>query len=178
MKRTSAARRNARRAASAAGERRGRRLELALQYAAPRGGLPARSSVAAWLGSALAGGRARVTVRFVGAAEGRRLNREFRGRDYATNVLAFAYDGTGNGALTGDIVLCAPVIAREAHSGRKPLQAHYAHLTVHGLLHLRGYGHERATDAARMAAAERRILARLGFGDPYGIFPAKHGRRR
>jgi len=178
MKRTSGARRNARRAANAAGERRGRRLELALQYAAARSGLPARSSVAVWLITALAGGRARVTVRFVGAAEGRRLNREFRGHDYATNVLAFPYDGPGNGALTGDIVLCAPVIAREARGARKPLQAHYAHLTVHGLLHLRGYEHERAVDAARMAAAEKRILARLGFGDPYGTFPAKHGRQR
>src|SRR5262245_63563037 len=110
MKRTSAARRNARRAANAAGERRGR-LELALQYAAARGGLPARSSVAAWLGTALAGGRAREPVRFVGAAERRRLHREFRGRDCATSVRAFAYGGPASGALTGDIVLCAPVIA-------------------------------------------------------------------
>jgi probable rRNA maturation factor len=142
-------------------------LELALQYAAPRAGLPARASVAAWTRAALAGGRARVTVRFVGRREGRRLNREFRGRDYATNVLAFAYPGGADG-LVGDIVLCAPVVAREAQDRAKPVRAHFAHLTVHGVLHLRGYDHERSRDAARMEAEERRILGRLGFADPYG----------
>ena len=138
-----------------------------MQYAVPRTGIPARSSIAAWLGAAL-GVRARVTVRFVGAAEGRRLNREYRGRDYATNVLTFAYnDGRGR-ALEGDIVLCAPVVAREARAQRKTARAHYAHLAVHGALHLQGFDHERARDAARMEARERRIMERLGFGDPYG----------
>ena len=143
------------------------RLELAVQYAAPRRRLPARSSIASWVRAALAGRRARVTVRFVGAAEGRRLNREFRRRDRATNVLSFAYDAD-DGRLAGDIVLCAPVVAREARDRAKPLRAHYAHLTVHGALHLRGYDHSRKRDASRMEAEERRILASLGFPDPYG----------
>ncbi len=144
-----------------------RRLELAVQYAAPRRRLPARPSIASWLRAALAGRRARLTVRFVGAAEGRRLNREFRRRDRATNVLAFGY-GAPDGGLAGDIVLCAPVVAREARARAKPLRAHYAHLTVHGALHLRGYGHARRREAVRMEAEERRILAGLGFPDPYG----------
>jgi probable rRNA maturation factor len=143
------------------------RLELALQYAAPRAGLPARSSIAAWLGAALERA-ARVTVRFVGAAEGRRLNRHYRRRDYATNVLTFAYGAARGGALEGDIVLCAPVVAREARERGLPLRAHYAHLAVHGALHLQGHDHEAPRAAARMEARERRIMARLGFGDPYG----------
>lgn len=143
------------------------RLDLAVQYAAPRRRLPARSSIASWVRAALAGRRARVTVRFVGAAEGRRLNREFRRRDRATNVLSFAYDAD-DGRLAGDIVLCAPVVAREARDQAKPLRAHYAHLTVHGALHLRGYDHGRKRAAIRMEAEERRILAGLGVPNPYG----------
>jgi probable rRNA maturation factor len=111
--------------------------------------------------------RARVTVRFVGTAEGRRLNREFRRRDRATNVLAFAYPAD-DGRLAGDLVLCAPVVAREARDQAKPLRAHYAHLTIHGALHLCGHDHDRRRSAARMEAAEKRILAGLGFPDPYG----------
>jgi probable rRNA maturation factor len=143
------------------------RLELAVQYAAPRAGLPARRSIGRWLGAAMARG-ARITVRFVGAAEGRRLNRVFRGRDYPTNVLTFVYSAARGGALEGDIVLCAPVIAREARAQGVARRARYAHLAVHGALHLQGYDHERGRDAARMEARERTILARLGFGDPYG----------
>jgi len=104
----------------------------------------------------------------VGAAEGRRLNRDFRGRDYPTNVLTFVYSAARGGALEGDIVLCAPVIAREARAQGVARRARYAHLAVHGALHLQGYDHERGRDAARMEARERSILARLGFGDPYG----------
>jgi len=143
------------------------RLELAVQYAAPRAGLPARRSLARWLGAAMARG-ARITVRFVGAAEGRRLNRDFRGRDYPTNVLTFVYSAARGGALEGDIVLCAPVIAREARAQGVARRSRYAHLAVHGALHLQGYDHERGRDAARMEAREGAILARLGFGDPYG----------
>jgi probable rRNA maturation factor len=144
------------------------RLELAVQYAAPRAGLPARPSLARWLGAALAR-PARITVRFVGAAEGRRLNREYRGRDHPTNVLTFVYDGAGQRpALQGDIVLCVPVVAREARAQRLVPRARYAHLAVHGALHLQGYDHDRDRDAARMEARERSVLARLGFGDPYG----------
>jgi probable rRNA maturation factor len=98
----------------------------------------------------------------VGTAEGRLLNRSFRKRNYATNVLSFSYD-----RAHGDIVLCHPVIRREAREQRKSLAAHYAHLIVHGLLHLRGHDHARKSDAARMERTEIRILRRLGFGDPY-----------
>jgi probable rRNA maturation factor len=143
------------------------RLELAVQYAVPRAGLPARRSIAAWIHAALER-RARVTVRFVGAAEGRRLNRDYRGRDYPTNVLTFVYDGAPRGALEGDIVLCAPVVAREARARVLDRRAHFAHLAVHGALHLQGYDHQRAGEAARMEARERRIMERLGLGDPYG----------
>jgi probable rRNA maturation factor len=144
------------------------RLELAVQYAAPRAGLPARASLVCWLGAAL-GRTARITVRFVGAAEGRRLNRDYRGRDYPTNVLTFVYDGARPGpALQGDIVFCVPVVAREARAQRLPPRARYAHLAVHGALHLQGYDHERDRDALRMEARERAILTRLGFDDPYG----------
>ena len=104
-----------------------------MQYAVPRRGVPSAAALRRW--AALAPVDA--TVRIVGAREGRSLNRRFRGRDYATNVLSFPY---GNGA--GDLVLCHPVIAREARAQGKTLPAHYAHLVLHGLLHLRGYRHE------------------------------------
>ena len=107
---------------------------------------------------------AAVTVRYVGEAEGRRLNREFRGKDYATNVLTFVY---ADDPLAGDLVICAPVVAREAKEQGKEVAARHAHLLVHGLLHLQGFDHERSTDAKRMEARERAILERLGFPDPY-----------
>jgi probable rRNA maturation factor len=107
-------------------------------------------------------GFADVTLRVVGGAEGRALNRAFRRRDYATNVLSFPYD-----ARRGDVVLCHPVIAREAGEQGKRLRDHYAHLVVHGMLHLRGHDHRRAAEAARMERAEIRILRRLGVDDPY-----------
>jgi len=111
--------------------------------------------------------KADVTVRYVAEAEGRRLNREFRGKDYATNVLSFPYDAP-RGAVAGDLVICAPVVAREARAQGKSAEAHHAHLVVHGMLHLRGYDHERgAAQAKRMEALEKRILAALGFPDPY-----------
>jgi len=105
-----------------------------------------------------------ITLRVVGAAEGRVLNRTFRRRDYPTNVLSFGYSRT-----QGDIVLCHPVIAREARAQGKTLAAHYAHLVVHGVLHLSGYVHARAAQARRMERRETRLLARLGFGDPYAV---------
>jgi probable rRNA maturation factor len=105
-----------------------------------------------------------VTLRIVGSREARLLNRSFRRRDYATNVLSFPY-----GEAQGDVVLCHPVIAREARAQDKTLRAHYAHLVVHGLLHLRGYDHNRKQESARMARAEIRVLRRLGFGDPYEL---------
>lgn len=105
-----------------------------------------------------------ITVRIVGEAEGRRLNAAFRKKSHATNVLSFAY-----GKDRGDVVLCHPVIAREARAQGKTIAAHYAHLVVHGLLHLRGYRHERKAEALRMERAEIRFLRRVGFGNPYTV---------
>jgi probable rRNA maturation factor len=129
-----------------------------VQYAVPRRGVPAAASFRRWARSARG-----VTLRIVGAQEGRRLNATFRNRRKATNVLSFPY---GNG--TGDVVLCHPVIAREAREQRKAIAAHYAHLVVHGILHLRGHDHMKRRDAARMEREEVRILRRLGFENPYG----------
>lgn len=108
---------------------------------------------------------ANVTLRIVDGYEGRALNRRYRGRDYATNVLTFVYDD--GVSLAGDIVLCAPVVAREAREQHKTQQAHYAHLVIHGMLHLQGYDHERNEDAARMEAREIALLRALGIEDPY-----------
>ncbi len=149
-----------------------RRLQLVVQYAVgDRNDLPDRSQLRRWAQAALMQ-HAEVTLRFVDEDEGRSLNRDYRGKDYATNVLTFAYAPPSRltshaSALSGDIVLCAPVIAREALEQHKPLQAHYAHLVVHGLLHLQGYDHEHEREATAMEAVESFILRRLGFPDPY-----------
>jgi probable rRNA maturation factor len=140
------------------------RLALTVQYALEKDGLPTRSQLRAWAKSALLRD-VMVTVRLVDAGEGRMLNRQYRGRDGATNVLTFTYDGTG--PLSGDIALCVPVIEREAREQHKNLQAHYAHLVVHGMLHLQGYGHEKAADARVMEALEAEIVTGLGYADPY-----------
>jgi probable rRNA maturation factor len=108
---------------------------------------------------------ASVTLRFVGGRESRALNARYRGRDRATNVLTFVYDD--GVSLAGDIVLCAPVVAKEARAQRKTQRAHYAHLVIHGMLHLQGYDHERDDDAARMEAREITLLRELGFANPY-----------
>nr|WP_028874713.1 rRNA maturation RNase YbeY [Tepidiphilus margaritifer] len=129
--------------------------------------VPPRAEVLRWARAALQKGEAQVTVRFVDAEEGRELNRRFRGKDYATNVLSFVYDVPEEAGLMGDLVLCAPVVAREAAEQGKPLEAHYAHLIVHGMLHLQGYDHEDEAQAAEMEALERDVLGRLGFPDPY-----------
>ena len=139
------------------------RLALTVQYAVERSGLPARSSIEKWTSIALIR-PAELTVRFVATLEARALNRVYRGRDYATNVLSFVYR---NEPLAGDIVLCAPVVAREARAQRCSPRAHYAHLIVHGLLHLQGHDHERAYDAQKMESLEAAILAKLGYPDPY-----------
>ena len=125
--------------------------------------IPADARLRSWARAALRRD-AQVTLRYVAEAEGRRLNREFRGRDHATNVLTFVYSTK---PLAGDVVICAPVVAREARAQGKDLRAHHAHLLVHGLLHLQGYDHEREGEALRMEGRERRILRRLGFEDPY-----------
>jgi len=142
-----------------------RRLALAIQRASRARHIPPDRRLAAWARAALSR-PASVTLRFVAEAEGRRLNRAFRGRDHATNVLTFVYEPRAR-TLAGDVVICAPVVAREARAQGKSAEAHYAHLLVHGLLHLQGYDHERAADAARMERREKAVLARLGFADPY-----------
>lgn len=144
----------------------GPRLELVVQRASRAAHIPADARLRAWARAALAR-QATVTLRYVAEAEARRLNREFRGKDYATNVLTFIYDDAPRGTVAGDIVICAPVVAREARARALEPAAHHAHLLVHGLLHLQGYDHERDGDAARMERRERAVLRRLGFGDPY-----------
>lgn len=128
--------------------------------------MPSRPRLRAWAKAALLDD-ARVTLRFVGAREGRALNRTYRGRDYATNVLSFAYPEFR--PLAGDIVLCAPVIAKEAREQRKSLEAHYAHLVVHGMLHLQGFDHQHNREAATMETLETEIVTALGYADPYGV---------
>jgi len=110
-----------------------------------------------------------VTFRIVNEAEGRSLNHAYRRRDYATNVLTFVYDDAR--PLSGDVVLCAPVVSREARAQGKTLTAHYAHLVIHGMLHLQGYDHEKNSEARVMEGRETAIMAGLGFGDPYGSEP-------
>ena len=127
---------------------------------APSAALLRRFALAALQTSAPA--RSEITLRVTGAAEARKLNGKYRTKKYPTNVLSFSY-----GAGRGDVVLCHPVIAKEARRQGKRLRAHYAHLVVHGILHLRGHDHLRKSDAARMERTEVRILRRLGFGDPY-----------
>jgi probable rRNA maturation factor len=128
-------------------------------------GLPRRPTLRRW--AQIAQERdLTVTLRFVGQREGRRLNARFRGREYATNVLTFVYDDVD--PLAGDIVLCVPVLAREASSQGKTLRAHCAHLVIHGMLHLQGYDHQRRADAARMEARETALLRALRYPDPYG----------
>jgi probable rRNA maturation factor len=144
-------------------------LELSIQYAVARDALPTRAQFRQWAKAALAHA-AQATLRLVDANEGRQLNRDYRGKDYATNVLTFEYgpaDDSDSAPLSGDIVLCAPVVAREAAEQGKPLAAHYAHLTVHGVLHLQGYDHEDEAEAAVMEALESFVMMRLGFPDPY-----------
>jgi probable rRNA maturation factor len=152
-------------------------LDVSVGYAVPRAGLPAATSFRKWIAAALAGRirEADLAVRVVGSKEGRALNRHYRGKDYATNVLSFPADVADDikmpkgvkMPLLGDLVLCAPVIAREAREQKKPLSAHYAHLTVHGALHLLGWNHEDDTDAECMERLEREILGGLGVEDPY-----------
>ena len=143
-------------------------LTLSLQFAREAAGhravLP-RHAVARWLRHALAAD-AEIAVRIVGEDEGRQLNRDFRGKDYATNVLTFDYARAP--VVAADLVLCAPVVEREAREQGKALPAHYAHLLVHGALHAQGWDHETsAADAEAMEARETAILRALGFADPY-----------
>ncbi len=140
-------------------------LSLSLQFAdaSHRAELP-RHKVQRWMRAALEL-PGEITVRIVGAEEGQALNREYRGKDYATNVLTFDY--SHEPVVSADLVLCAPVVAREAAEQGISLQAHYAHLLVHGTLHAQGYDHEQDDEAACMEARESEILLGLGHADPY-----------
>ena len=146
-----------------------KRLDLSVQYACNREGLPLRADFVRWARAALVGG-GQITIRLVDAEEGRELNREYRGKDYATNVLSFPYE-TGP-LVMGDLVICPAVVAQEAAEQNKPLAAHYAHMTVHGMLHLQGWDHENDDDAQDMENEERKLLAALGYPDPYPDSPA------
>jgi probable rRNA maturation factor len=146
-----------------------KRLNLSVQYACNTSDLPLRPQLRRWARAALdvdgkRGGQ--ITVRLVDADEGRELNRAWRGKDYATNVLSFPYEQEP--ILCGDLVICPAVVEREAGEQNKSCDAHYAHLVVHGVLHLQGYDHETGNKEAQlMEDKERLILAALGYADPY-----------
>ncbi|MBA2690345.1 MAG: rRNA maturation RNase YbeY [Burkholderiales bacterium] len=142
-------------------------LKLAIQYVLPANELPIRSQFRRWVRAALERD-AEITLRVVDEAEGRALNRQYRGKDYATNVLSFAYGAPAPGLpLLADIVLCAPVLAREAKEQGKLLFDHYAHLTIHGVLHVQSYDHGNAKQAEIMEVREVEILSQLGVSNPY-----------
>jgi probable rRNA maturation factor len=148
-------------------------LSLSVGYAARRAGVPAPASFRRWVEAALRGARRRkateLSIRIVDTAEGRALNRDYRGKDYATNVLSFPAElppGVDL-PLIGDLAICAPVVAREAAEQGKDPRDHWAHMTVHGVLHLLGYDHIEDAEAEAMEALETRILAGLGIADPY-----------
>jgi len=141
-----------------------------VQIATRRTGVPHARSFARWANAALVAGASRnraqateLTIRVVGAAESRRLNRTWRGKDKPTNVLSF----TADAPVLGDLAICAPVVAREAREQGKTPATHWAHMVVHGVLHLLGYDHENDRDAERMEARETKILAQLGMPNPY-----------
>jgi len=143
---------------------------VTVQIATRRAGVPHARNFARWAQAAFAGAATRrvptaaeLTIRVVGAAESRKLNRTWRGKDKPTNVLSF-----GSEHDVGDLAICAPVVAREAREQGKQPAAHWAHMVVHGVLHLLGYDHENDRDAARMEAREAKILAQLGMPNPYG----------
>lgn len=155
-----------------------------VQLATRSAKLPRGASIPRWVQAALAGAPparcGHVTVRLVGWREGRLLNENFRGREGATNVLAFTAPGGSGQAVAerelGDIAICLPLVQREAaEQGKRPL-AHLAHLVVHGTLHLLGYEHDQGAAARRMEALEKKILRRLGFPDPYRAVTDARGR--
>ena len=145
-------------------------LAVTVQFASSRRGVPHARSLSRWANAAsqnASRGRRRndhaLTIRIVGAAESRRLNRTWRGKDKPTNVLSFSSEHE-----LGDLAICAPVVAREAREQGKQPSAHWAHMVVHGVLHLLGYDHENDRDAEKMEAREAKILAQLGMPNPYG----------
>ena len=147
------------------------RLQLSVQKETQISGTPRAPSITRWARAALAGsgrGSAAVTVRLVDEAESAMLNKRYRGKRGSTNVLSFTYDlAPGAQGLSGDLVICAPLVVREATRLGLPPRAHWAHLVVHGILHLRGYDHIREKDAQAMEAVEIRMLKHMGFKNPY-----------
>ncbi|OGI50849.1 MAG: rRNA maturation RNase YbeY [Candidatus Muproteobacteria bacterium RIFCSPHIGHO2_12_FULL_60_33] len=148
------------------------KLQLSVQYGAARAGLPATSTIRRWARAALHGlrhQRIALGVRIVEAAESAFLNHRFRHQRGPTNVLSFPFEAPSGtrSELLGDLVICAPVVRREAREQQKPLRAHWAHMVVHGILHLRGYDHLNRRDATAMEKKEIRILKELGFANPY-----------
>jgi len=146
-------------------------FSLSVQYASEAGGLPSRAQVRRWVAAALEH-PAEITVRIVDADEARALNQDFRSKAYVPNVLTFEYgeigqDASGSNVLGGDVVICAPVVEREAREQGKPLQNHYAHMTVHGVLHLQGYDHIDPAEADIMETREAVILKRFRIPNPY-----------
>ncbi len=142
------------------------KLSLAVQYASDAPLLPTRAQFRRWVRAAQEG-EVQVALRIVDEAEARELNRNYREKDYATNVLTFVYDDEA--PLYADIVICAPVVEREAHEQRKDVLAHYSHLTIHAVLHLQGYAHDSEPDAAAMERRETALLAKFGYPDPYRV---------
>jgi probable rRNA maturation factor len=148
-----------------------RRLDFDVSYASRRPWVPSARLLVRWATAALPSAKPLVlSVRIVGSARSRSLNARYRHKDRSTNVLSFAGAGAAPDGrfFLGELVICAPVVAREARVQDKSLPAHWAHMTVHGVLHLLGFDHERASEARKMAAREIQILDRLGFSDPYG----------
>ena len=142
------------------------KLHASIQFASDEDNLPTSSQFRKWAKAALRVDT-EVTIRIVDEAEGRALNRDYRNKDYATNVLTFPL--TEEPHLMGDIIICAPVVAKEAKEQHKDLLAHYAHLTVHGILHLHGYDHETDAQAELMEGLETAIVTKLGYASPYLI---------
>jgi probable rRNA maturation factor len=147
------------------------RFDVSVSYGLPRAGLPAPVSFRKWAAAAVEGRilKGDLAIRVVDTKEARSLNRHYRGKDYATNVLSFPADlpPEMQVPLLGDLVICAPVVAKEALEQGKTLAAHYAHLTIHGVLHLLGLDHENEKEAEAMELIERELLADLGYADPY-----------
>lgn len=145
--------------------------DIDVQYALSAPGLPSEDEIRGWALAALAAHdrAAELTVRIVDEAEITALNRRYRGKDGPTNVLSFPYEGFADvaGGLLGDVVICAPVVLAEAAQQGRPVAAHWAHLVIHGVLHLLGYDHQHAPDAERMEGRESELLAGLGFPDPW-----------
>ena len=146
-------------------------MELDIQRISVAEGLPKDEAFKEWAEAALTGRRAaaEMTIRIVDEAESQNLNRDYRGKDRPTNVLSFPCDAPPMmaGNLLGDLVICAPVVIREAHEQDKSMDAHWAHMAVHGTLHLLGYDHQDDEQAAEMEGLEKNILAELGYPDPY-----------